>query len=201
MIKQKITVSGSHVHEVGYRLFILNYAKIQGFSRIYAFNTIDNNEGLVIILVEEEEYKINDLVVFLRTNKPDFAIISLINQESYSGEVMTISAFMQDLQLEQICKAVPAILEMRDMQKEALRKHEEQIGLHHKQLDLHHKQLELHHEEIGLHHEELQILEDIQVDMKGMRQDLNVTLKERLEKLEDTIKIMHSAMQQAGLLA
>jgi len=129
-MKSQITIHGSRIHEVGFRLNLLQYAKINRFFYFEAFNDLNENKELVIIYVEGEEDKINLLIQNIQIVKPEFAIVHDIVIKPYNGQISPLAAFSQDLQMEQMAKSVPILVEMRDMQREALVLHKESIGMH-----------------------------------------------------------------------
>jgi hydrogenase maturation factor HypF (carbamoyltransferase family) len=128
-MQSQITIHGSRVHDVGFRLNLLQYAKKLRFLNFEACNDIDENEDLVIIYVEGDEAKINLLIQNIQTIKPELAAVHDITVQPYTGHILPLVTFSQDLQMEQMVKSVPILADMRDMQKEALAFHKESISM------------------------------------------------------------------------
>ena len=119
-MKRRIIITGSRVHDVGYRPFLLEYAQINGFVHFFAMNVLKDGEQQVIITLNEKEETISSFISYLSSNKPEFAEVSDIRSEEYEGEVVQIGTYLQDLQFEQLCKGIPAILRMEESQKEGV---------------------------------------------------------------------------------
>ena len=155
-MQSQITIHGSRVHEVGFRLNLLQYAKKLRFFNFEAFNDIKENEELVIIYVEGDEAKINLLIHDIQTNKPKLATVHNITVQPYTGHILPLATFSQDLQMEQMAKSVPILAEMRDlqkdtisMQKEMLGMQRETIGLQKETLGLQKKRLDYKRRQLG----------------------------------------------------
>lgn len=111
-MKAKITIKGSRVQDVGYRLYLLSKAhKLQGFE---AANV---PEGL-ILLVEGEEDKVNQLIQTVKTEKPPLAEVNEVLVESYDGDIQNIREYREQLSLEQLAKIATVGVEMKDDIKE-----------------------------------------------------------------------------------
>ncbi len=163
-MKKKIIIHGSRVHDVGYRLALLQYAKEYRFSFFEAINTINDEKEFVCIYAEGNEKKIEELVSKIKRTIPDSALVNTITEENYEGEILPITAFSQDLQMEQMAKSVPILVEMRDIQKETLRlqqktleKQDDSLDLQHQSIDLQHETLDMQHQSIDLQHQSIDL--------------------------------------------
>ena len=185
-MKKKIIINGSRIHDVGYRLALLQYAKEYRFLSFEAINTLDDEKECVCIYVEGDENKITEFVSKVHRTIPEVALVNAITDEYYEGEILPISVFSQDLQMEQMTKAVPILVEMRDLQKETLEKQDKALNLHHQTLDLQHQTLDLQHDTIS--------------EIKGLREDFRFTFDNRLKKIEDTLQMIITALEQAKIL-
>ena len=185
-MKKKIIINGSRIHDVGYRLALLQYAKEYRILSFEAINTLDDEKECVCIYVEGEENKITEFVSKVHRTIPEVALVNAITDEYYEGEILPISVFSQDLQMEQMTKAVPILVEMRDLQKETLEKQDKALNLHHQTLDLQHQTLDLQHDTIS--------------EIKGLREDFRFTFDNRLKKIEDTLQMIITALEQAKIL-
>ena len=101
----KITIKGK-VHNVGYRLFLLNEADRLLIPKFYARNVMIGDKEALIVFVDGEEDQIKDFVEFVKTNKPPNAIIDDIEIEEFDGKVMDIDRFRSSLNTEQLSKIV-----------------------------------------------------------------------------------------------
>jgi len=111
-VKAKITIKGSRVQDVGYRLYLLSRAhKLQGFE------AVNVHEGL-ILLIEGEESKVNQLIQTVKTEKPPLAEVNEVLEESYDGDIQNIREYREQLSLEQLAKIATVGVEMRDDIKE-----------------------------------------------------------------------------------
>ena len=167
--KIKIEIKGSRVQEVGYRPFLLINAINLGISNIYAYNLKEEEKEKVIVLVSGEESKLNTFLDFVKSNYPENAEIETIWHESYEGEVMKSSDFLQILQFEQINKGIPAILDIRNTLKSVKQDTS-------KMLEKQDKMLEKQDETLD--------------EIKALRGDLKSYLEMRFEKIEREIAII-----------
>lgn len=206
-MQSQITIHGSRVHEVGFRLNLLQYAKKLRFFNFEAFNDIKENEELVIIYVEGDEAKINLLIHDIQTNKPKLATVHNITVQPYTGHILPLATFSQDLQMEQMAKSVPILAEMRDlqkdtmsMQKEMLGLQRETIGLQKETLGLQKEALALHKESITMHKESLKKQDDTIAEIHGLRDDFRSSVNDRLTKIEESLHTIKVALEQAKIL-
>ena len=220
-MQSQITIHGSRVHEVGFRLNLLQYAKKLRFFNFEAFNDIKENEELVIIYVEGDEAKINLLIHDIQTNKPKLATVHNITVQPYTGHILPLATFSQDLQMEQMAKSVPILAEMRDLQKdtmsmqkemlglqretiglqkETLGLQKETIGLQKETLGLQKEALALHKESITMHKESLKKQDDTIAEIHGLRDDFRSSVNDRLTKIEESLHTIKVALEQAKIL-
>lgn len=120
-MKVKITITGK-VHNVGYRLFLLNQADSLLLQRFDARNVFINGKEALIILVEGEEDQVKEFVEFVKKEKPEKAIVEEIKVEEYKGIIRTIDSYRNSLMLEQLNKIVQVGLNMLEKQDLMLEK-------------------------------------------------------------------------------
>ena len=92
MIKKKIIIKGQKVHDVGYRLFLLDEAE----ARLIPFFSVKNirNKGQVVeVLACGEEDKVDGYIEFVKNNFPDDAEVDSVSVEDYEGDIRTIESF------------------------------------------------------------------------------------------------------------
>jgi hypothetical protein len=82
------------------------------------YNWEENGQQEVIILVEGDEARIAVFRQTVEKNKPEFAEVSNITFEDFSGEVGRTSEVAMFCSFVQLDKAIPLLLDMRDDLKE-----------------------------------------------------------------------------------
>jgi acylphosphatase len=127
MYKAKIIITGNKIHEIGYRVFLLTNALNLGIGKFHAYNTKIKNMQGVIVLVEDSKEIINDFFDQVKENIPDDAILSDIVIENFTGNVMDIDRYLHLIQVEQLNKGIPAILDIRDNTKILLEKQDSML--------------------------------------------------------------------------
>ncbi|MFQ6054742.1 MAG: hypothetical protein ACE5J3_02040, partial [Methanosarcinales archaeon] len=137
----------------------------------------------VIVLVSGEESKVNTFLDFVKSNYPENAEIESIGHESYEGEVMKASDFLQILQFEQINKGIPAILDIRNTLKSVKQDTSKMLEKQDKMLEKQDKMLEKQDKMLEKQDETLD-------EIKALRGDLKSYLEMRFEKIEREIAII-----------
>ena len=94
-MKQQAKITGPKVHDVGYRVFLMEAALDCEVVRISAYWRKEDSSQAVICLVEADEARIAAFQKFIKSHKPEHAEVSDIVWEDYDGEVMHISEFAQ----------------------------------------------------------------------------------------------------------
>jgi len=201
-VKAKITIKGRRVQDVGYRLFLLSKAhSLKGFE---ASNVGED----LIVLVEGDENIVDRFVQIVKTEKPPLAEVSEVVVEGYSGEVMDVKEYREQLSLEQLAKIATVGVEMRDDIKEMkgdiktmLKKQDETLA------EIRATRNELR-EEIRAARNELrdeiratrsELKEEIRAtrdEIRALREDLKQYMDRRFEKLEKDIALIK---QKIGL--
>jgi acylphosphatase len=124
-VKLKTKITGSKVHEVGYRVFLLRKALELGVERFNAYNMKENGSQVLVALFDGDKDQIAAFQEFVRENKPEDAEVSDRVFEDYEGYVIGIVDYMHLIQVEQLSKGVPAILSIDRKQDKMLEKLEE----------------------------------------------------------------------------
>jgi acylphosphatase len=110
-MKIKAVITGPMVQGVGYRVFLMHQAIIEGIERFAALNVSDN---AVVVLAEAEEDKISSLKEFLLTRRPEHAQVSEVRIEDFKGLVMTLQEATALSTVEQMDKAIPILISMNE---------------------------------------------------------------------------------------
>jgi acylphosphatase len=118
-MKVKIKITGSKVHDVGYRYFLMSNAIDLGLRGFHARHRMDGKEPEVVALIEGDEETIAEFKKLVETRKPEHAEVSNVAFDGYDGDVMRASEYAQVCFALQLNKAIPVLLEMRDNTKAA----------------------------------------------------------------------------------
>ncbi|RQW79431.1 MAG: hypothetical protein EHM14_08755 [Methanothrix sp.] len=117
-MKQKIKISGSKVHDVGYRVFLLKHAMNLAIPGLSTYNWEENVQQEVIALVEGDEARITAFQQTVERKKPEMADVSKVTFEEYGGDVGRTSEVAMLCSFVQLDKAIPLLLDIRNDMKE-----------------------------------------------------------------------------------
>ena len=117
-MKLKITISGPRVHDVGYRVYLLTAAMNLALPGFSALNWTENGEQRVIALVEGDDLRVAAFSQLVEAKKPERAEVQDIVITEYDGDVGRTSEYAMMSSFNQLNKAVPILLEIRDDMKE-----------------------------------------------------------------------------------
>lgn len=115
MIKKKIIIKGTKVHDVGYRLFLLDEAE----ARLIPFLSVKNirNKGQVVeVLACDEEDRVERFIEFVKNNFPDDAEVNSVSVEDYEGDIRTIESFSRSFSISQLSKIARTGVAMLNLQ-------------------------------------------------------------------------------------
>ena len=101
MQKLKIKVTGKNLHDVGYRIPLINKALSLGINNFYTFNIDLNGDQAVITILEADDEIIEEFKDFINTFHPEKAIVEKVIFEKYNSNVPPIERVMQSFQMEQ----------------------------------------------------------------------------------------------------
>lgn len=193
-MKLKVKITGSKVHEVGYRVFLLRKALELGVERFNAYNTKENGMQVLNAFLEGNKNQNAAFQEFANENKPEDAKVSGRVFEDYEGYVIGIVDYMHLIQVEQLSKGIPAILSIDRKQDKMLEKQDTTIQI-----------LGNISEELRSVHEDTtdmkSTLSRIEVDVKDTKFSLSAFIEEKYQKLEGEIaeiKATLARMQAAG---
>lgn len=173
----KITIIGK-VHDVGYRLFLLEEADYLFIPYFDARNVkIDDKEAL-IVLVDGDEEQIKEFVEFVKTNKPENAVVEEIRIEEYRGRVRDIERFRASFNTAQLSKIVQVGLKMLEKQDVMIQKQDLMLQKQDQMLQKQDETIKVIKEES----------ERTRGEIKELRMDLKSYLDERLKKIESEIE-------------
>jgi acylphosphatase len=113
-MKLKVKIIGPKVHDVGYRYLLMSNAIDLGLKGFHARNRVGEKEQEVIALVEGDEEAIADFRAMVGAQKPEHAEVSNITCVDYEGDVMRTGEYAQVCSAQQLNKAIPLLLDIRD---------------------------------------------------------------------------------------
>jgi acylphosphatase len=113
-MKLKVKISGSRVHDVGYRVFLLKNAMDLALPGLSTYNWEEDGGQEVIALVEGDEARVASFLKSVESKKPELAEVSSVTYEDYEGEVGRASEVAMFCSFVQLDKAIPLLLDMRD---------------------------------------------------------------------------------------
>lgn len=113
-MKLQITISGPKVHDVGYRLFLMNEALAAGIRMFEAYNIEGENGQKVMILLDGGDGEVQAFEKAAKIKHPAKAVVSVVASESFGGQVMRVGEFAQIFAAIQLGRTIPLLTEMND---------------------------------------------------------------------------------------
>ena len=182
-MKARITIKGSRVQDVGYRLFLLSRAR-----NLRGFEAENVGEDLVV-LVEGDEVSVGRFTEVVKAEKPPLAEVDEVVVEGYDGEVMDVKEYREQLSLEQLAKIATVGVEIRDDVKE-MKADIKEMKADIKEMKTDIKEMKT---DVGTI---LKKQDETIAEIKALREDLKQYMDRRLEKLEREIVLIK---QKIGL--
>jgi len=127
-MKTQAVITGSKVHDVGYRIFLLQKALRFGLLRFDASNEVIRGMSQVVVLAEGEPAIIEAFCSCIRSEYPPDAIVSDVSFEEYSGYIISLDNYQHLIQVEQMNKGVHAIISIDKKQDRMLDKQDQMLG-------------------------------------------------------------------------
>jgi acylphosphatase len=96
----KFKIIGRRVHDVGYRVLLVDKALSLGVDNFNTFNTyLDGVQG-VIVVIEANDEAIEELKNFVVSVRPEKSIVYDVSFEEYKNSVPPVERVMQSFQME-----------------------------------------------------------------------------------------------------
>jgi len=114
MQKLKIKITGKKLHDVGYRIPLINEALSLGINNFNTFNANLEGAQAVITILEADDEIIEEFKDFINTFHPEKAIVEKVVFEKYNNNVPPIERVMQSFQMEQWGKGIPILLKISE---------------------------------------------------------------------------------------
>ena len=208
-IKNKIIIQGPKVHDVGYRVFLLNRALQSGLIGFSAFNhSLPDNVQQIEICIEGDSESIEEYTTDLHDKLPVHAIVDTISIEPYGKRVISIMDYMHLVQVEQLDKGIPAILSIQSSQEKMLEKQDQMLEKQDQMLEKQDQMIEKQDQMIGKQDVtvgKLDLMIDTQKqtnkEIQTLRYDLKTEMNERFNKIEHELREVKDALHKHGIMA
>ena len=187
-IKNKIIIEGPKVHEVGYRVFLLNRALTFGLTGFSAFNhTNPDNIQQIEICIEGDPEAVNEFVTVLHENIPVHAIVDTISINPFSKRVIGIMDYLHLVQVEQLDKGIPAILSIQSSQEKMLERQDQMLMKQDQMIEQQEQMIDTQKE--------------TNKEIQTLRYDLKTEMNERFNKIEHELREVKDALHKHGIMA
>ena len=201
-IKNKIIIQGPKVHDVGYRVFLLNRALQSGLIGFSAFNyTLPEKIQQIEICIEGDTESIEEYTTDLHDNLPVHAIVDTISIEPYGKRVISIMDYMHLVQVEQLDKGIPAILSIQSSQEKMLVKQDQMLEKQDQMIEKQDQMIGKQDVMVG----KLDLMIDAQKqtnkEIQTLRYDLKTEMNERFNKIEHELEEVKNALHKHGIMA
>jgi len=114
MQKIKVKIIGRKVHDVGYRVLLVNKALSLGVDNFNAFNTYLDGVPAVIVVIEANDEAIEEFKNFVISTRPEKSVVDDVSFEEYKNSVPPVERVLQSFQMEQWGKGIPILLQIVD---------------------------------------------------------------------------------------
>ncbi|MDI9645432.1 MAG: acylphosphatase [Archaeoglobales archaeon] len=210
----RITIKGK-VHEVGYRLFLLEEADSLFIPCFDARNVKINGKEALIVLVDGEKEQLEQFIEFVKSNKPENAVVEEISVEEFKGRVRDIEKFRASFNTSQLSKIVQVGVKMLEKQDKMLEKQDEtikkieevgrkveEVG---RKVDQTREELGRKIEEVGRKvdqtKEELgKKIDETNEKLEMLRSDFRDYLETNLREINSRISRIEDALRRAGIM-
>lgn len=114
MQKLRIKIIGKKLHDIGYRISLINKALSLGVNNFNTFNIDLDGTQAVIATIEADDDIIEEFKDFINIYHPEKAIIEKILFEEYKNNVPPIERVMESFQMDQWGKGIPIRLQISE---------------------------------------------------------------------------------------
>ncbi|MCK5699174.1 MAG: acylphosphatase [Candidatus Aenigmarchaeota archaeon] len=108
IIKKKLVIEGEKVHDVGYRLFLMDLADDFLLPCFSAKNKVKEGRQQVVALVGGEERKVETFIASAKKEFPPNAKVGNVCVSGYEGDIRTIESFSRSFSTSQLSKIANA---------------------------------------------------------------------------------------------
>ena len=199
-MKLSIKITGGKVHDVGYRVFLLDRALALDLTGFSSRNKVEDSRQILLALAEGDFDQIEEFRQFVKAEMPPAALVSDISFENYEGPVECLGSFAQKIYMNQLSKGISAVLrienvqvQMLDKQDQMLDKQDQMLERQDRMLDNQDKLLEKQDQTIGAIDKTREILTaEIRNAGKSITGEIRDTLGEHKMSLDERLARMES---------
>jgi hydrogenase maturation factor HypF (carbamoyltransferase family) len=105
-MKRKVKISGSKVHNVGYRPFLTEIAICLGLRGFEVYDDEEDGQQAVVALLEADDRRVAKFCDSAMKDMPQIAVVDEIHSEEFSGDVMPLWQFASIITATQMNKAI-----------------------------------------------------------------------------------------------
>ncbi|MCD4843368.1 MAG: acylphosphatase [Methanosarcinales archaeon] len=127
MQKIKAKITGDRVHDVGYRVLLVNKALSLSVDNFNTFNTYLDGVQAVIVVIEADDETMEEFKSFVVSVRPEKSIVDEVSFEKYKNSVAPVERVLQSFQMEQWGKGIPILVKMLEKQDKMLELQKETI--------------------------------------------------------------------------
>ena len=179
----ELIIKGEKVNNVGYRPFLLLNALTHEIEKLYAFNAIAGGQEAVILRAEGEDEHIASYIEFVKSSYPPHAKVGSIEVKDFNGHVGDAYKYAQILQLEQMYKAIPAIISIDNKQDAMLEKQDIMIEKQDATISILKEVREDTSAMLEKQDATISILEEVREDTSAIKADISCLRKDASESL------------------
>ncbi|ODS35120.1 hypothetical protein BEH94_09365 [Candidatus Altiarchaeales archaeon WOR_SM1_SCG] len=127
-MKKKISIKGGKVHNVGYRLHLMNLADDVGIENFDAKNIKEAGVEAVRVLVESSEDNILEFFDIAKKGFPPHAVVESVDVDEYDRRVKPLESFRSAFNSAQLSKIANVGVTMLGKQDQMLGKQDQMLG-------------------------------------------------------------------------
>ncbi|MGQ9782086.1 MAG: acylphosphatase [Nitrososphaeria archaeon] len=192
-MKKRLIIEGDRVQDVGYRLFLFEFAEYHNLKGFYARNVGKEVE----VLVDGDDANIKKFLIKAMEERPEHAQVKNIRVEDYEGDVMPVESFYRSFSLLQLSKIVNVGVGLIGKQDMVIEREDKMLEKQDKMLEKQDKMLEkqdkmLEKQDLMLQKQDLMLeKQDLLIkESKMLREDLKDLMNERFARIEHDIALI-----------
>ena len=108
IIKKKLIIEGDKVHDVGYRLFLMDLADDFLLPCFSAKNKVKDGRQQVVVLAGGKDGKVETFIASAKKEFPPNAKVGNVSVSDYEGDIRTIESFSRSFSTSQLSKIANA---------------------------------------------------------------------------------------------
>ncbi len=113
-MKLKVKITGSKVHDVGYRPFLTEIAMRLALRGFEVYNDEEDTRQAMVALVEVNEQRVARFCDSAQKELPQLAVVDRVRCEDYADDIMPLWQFASISTATQMNKAIPLLLAVKE---------------------------------------------------------------------------------------